>query len=623
MVSFQIESIAPILRKETPAVFFDCARPGSIDHYSYLFYKPVRILKTNKFSEVSQILEEVDLMSKKYWLAGYVAYEAAYGLEEKLNEIIPSGLRCNFNLVWFGVFERPFQFNHAKGTWSPSQPQVKINKRTIEKACDNFGDFKNKLTFSITYKNYARAIRRIKRWIGLGHTYQINFTFDSHVENSIPPYDLYLFLRSKQRTPYCAYIQTEDEQILSFSPELFFKKHGSHITVKPMKGTAPRGHWDEEDKTLKNFLHNDIKNRSENIMIVDLLRNDLGKICKTGEVKPVNLFSVETHPTLYQMTSTIQGALRPRVGYKDIFSHIFPSGSVTGAPKIRTMEIINQLECGRRKVYCGALGYISPQNKALFSVPIRILQRQNDKKRWTYRVGSGIVWDSSAQTEWRECKTKCQFLNIDSMPDFEIFETILWNNRFSFLKDHLHRFKKSADYFEFPYSYILIKKELAKIRARLKGRDKKRVRIFLNKEGALRWDYFILEDKKWDALAPVFLSKEAVDENNIFLYHKTTHRPWYAKAMKQINKGRYFDIVFVNSKGYITEGARTNIFIKKGSRFYTPPVQSGLLPGILREHLIRTGKCIEKAFKAGEIKNADAVYCGNSVRGLQRVFLKK
>jgi len=621
-VQLTIDSINYILNDRKPVIFLDSALSSQIDRYSYLFLEPVTILKTNKYNEVPAILNKIDRYVGKYWLAGFLSYESSFGLEEKLWKTFNLPATHSSNLIWFGVFENPYFFDHINGKWIPPLPEEFQPYSSQKKNNDIQNNNHISLSYSINFDTYAKIIRKIKFWIGKGHTYQVNFTFDVNVNTDMSAVDLYSFLREKQRTPYCAFINTGDEHILSFSPEMFFKKVASQIKVKPMKGTTPRGRWNEEDKYLKSYLQKDPKNLSENLMIVDLLRNDLGKICEIGSVETKRLYDVETHPTLHQMTSTIQGKIKSDIGFQDIFQNIFPSGSVTGAPKIRTMQIIRSLEQGDRGVYCGAIGYISPRGKAVFNVPIRTMQKKGNLKKWIYRVGSGIVWDSSSASEWDECKTKCKFLITQKPPAFEIFESILWNGRLVYLNSHIKRLKKSAKFFDYPYTEKKLLKLIQEISNNLKDKNDSKVRIFLNNNGDLRWDYALLEDSQRSDSDPVFLSETSVNENNIFLYHKTTHRPWYANATEKIRKGLCYDVIFFNSKGEITEGARSNVFIEKDGKLYTPPLCCGLLPGILRENIIKSKKCLEKIITIEDLKNADSIYCGNSVRGLQRVILE-
>jgi para-aminobenzoate synthetase/4-amino-4-deoxychorismate lyase len=588
-----------------PVVFLDTARPDAQNRASFLFMNPVKVLKTKKFSEVRAILEEIDALRKKYWIAGFLAYEAGYVFEEKFRPMQRPTQSNKGHLAWFGVFRKPVQRPHPGLAFRPKPSQAPVNIRP-----------------GLAQKTYTRAIRKIRSYIARGHTYQVNYTFDVFARTGPDPFSFYAGLRQKQRTPYCAYIDTGEERVLSFSPELFFRITGNTIIVKPMKGTAARGFFQAADQKAAKALARDPKNRAENLMIVDLLRNDLGRICRTGSVKTRRMFEVETHPTLHQMTSTVQGRLRPGAGLSDVFQNIFPSGSVTGAPKIRTMEIIRSLEKGARGVYCGAIGYAAPSGRAVFNVPIRTLQQRRGERAWRFRVGSGIVWDSTAKGEWEECGIKCRFLDIGAHTSFEIFESLLWRKRLVFLKEHEQRLKRSAAFFGYPFDSRAYRALITKIQKALKNRGSRKVRIFLDSAGNFRWDRAAL------GAAPVNLDSKAacvwkkpINRENVFLYHKTTRREWYHKAMDLIRQGKYYDAVFFNEQGELTEGARTNVFVRIRGKLYTPPVSCGLLPGVLRERLLKQGKCFEKILKKVHLKRAEAVYCGNSVRGLVEVKL--
>ncbi len=636
-----IEPLRHILQEDSPVVFLESALPSSKERYSYLFTRPVRILKTDKYSDVPGILDEIDVLSKRYWVAGYISYEAAYGLEKALSPLSHPSRVYGSNLVWLGVFERPYRYDHAHDSWCPEIKHgcghpfdpLQINPSTPAKGRDPAPEATPgmDMSFNIGFKEYAGKIKKIKHWLSIGHTYQVNFTFNALLKSALDPFDLYSVLRRNQKTPYCAYIDTGSDCILSFSPELFFKLQGKNIVVKPMKGTAPRGRWYEEDEEIKKCLALDSKNRSENIMIVDLLRNDLGKISGFGSVRADRLFEVETHPTLHQMTSTITATLKQDVALKDIFMHIFPSGSVTGAPKIRTMELIKSLEPDRRGIYCGAIGYIAPGRQAVFSVPIRTLRRsgpkgRRDKGRWTYNVGSGIVWDSSARAEWEECMIKCRFITGMQVPDFEIFESILWQGHPVYLQEHLERLKRSADFFGYTYRGKEMKRTIASIRTRLDGTQKYKIRIFLNDQGCIRYDYAPLDKNTLKNEPVVFMADSAMDSKNVYLYHKTTYRPWYNtgynNTASRIEKGKCFDLLYSNERKEITEYSMANFFLKISGKLYTPPIHCGLLPGVLRERLIKNKLCREKVLKIGDLNRAEAVYWGNSVRGLVKVKIK-
>jgi para-aminobenzoate synthetase / 4-amino-4-deoxychorismate lyase len=610
-----LQSCLALIDHATPCVLLDTACPDFENIRSYLFLDPLQCLTARHPEEVPSLLRHMDTLSERNWMAGYLSYEAASVFEDKPAQTIKPAEKAKTSPCgWFGIFHEPYTFNHKLGRWNRPLPRFKKNRDAI----DILPPEPSEVQPSLSAADYARIIQSIKRLIARGHTYQINFTFDVYFKTVTPALDLYRFLRHNQSAPYCAIIKTDRECVLSFSPELFLRKSGGAITVKPMKGTAARGRFFEEDLAIRQALAKDVKNRSENVMIVDLMRNDLGKICQTGSVKVERLFKTQTLKTLHQMTSTITGKLGKFITYDRIFRALFPSGSVTGAPKIRSMEIIRSLEKGLRGVYCGAIGFISPEKEAVFSVPIRTLQKVGSEGTWNYRVGSGIVWDSRASEEWRECSTKCGLLTT-AFPKFDIFESLLWDNGFLFAKDHFDRMHKSAAYFFYPFDYNKLISLVETIKKALRGDQPQKVRIFLDKQGAFRWDRSALGGPSFPDPAPAFLSREPIDEQSPFLFNKTTYKPWYEKDCKILSRKKCFDVIHVNSKGKIAEGSRSNIFIRKSRLLYTPPVESGLLPGILRKNLLRRGKCRETVLTPKDLLTADEVYCGNSVRGLVRV----
>ncbi|MBN2143669.1 MAG: aminodeoxychorismate synthase component I [Candidatus Aureabacteria bacterium] len=597
-------------------IFLDTVASGPQQKHSYVFSDPVLELTAEKYEELNPLLDQIQDHAKKYWLCGYLAYEAAYVLEEKLMPF--TSPHPPNPLAWFGIFESPCVFDHQKKQWNhpPSFPDagkvLPISPQLPE------------IRSQLSEKNYVKTIQEIKKKIKMGDIYQINFTYDYSIRSGLDDWTMYQIFRERQKAPFSAFIRNKYLTLLSFSPEMFFTIKNRIIWTQPMKGTEKRGRYEQEDKKLFHGLSMDKKNQSENVMIVDLLRNDLGKICETGSIKVSKLFEVTSYPTLHQMTSTISGRLPPCTTFKKIIQNIFPSGSVTGAPKIRSMEWIHSFEKGRREVYCGAIGFISPRmKKAVFSVPIRILQKHNHDKAWQYRVGSGIVWDSDPVSEWNECLTKCSFLT-EPAPLFMIMESILWNGKsLVYLQEHSRRLKNSARFLGYPCLENKWKQAIQSILNRLKGTNRKKVRIFLDKEGKFRWDFSPLNDLKKAKIHEILLSKVPVDENNRFLFHKTTFRPWYEQAMKNIKNGKCFDVIFMNSKGQITEGSITNIFIQKGDGLFTPDVTCGLLPGILRQRLLKKKKCREAVIHEHDLFSADAIFCGNSVRGLVRVKLKE
>jgi len=403
------------------------------------------------------------------------------------------------------------------------------------------------------------------------------------------------------------------------------------ITVRPMKGTVRRGILPADDEKLKDFLRTDIKNRSENVMIVDLLRNDLGRVCERPSVQTRSLFDVETYETLHQMTSTVEGRLRAGFSWHELFAALFPSGSVTGAPKIRTMEIIRQLEGAPRGVYTGAIGYIEAAGAA-FNVPIRTVNLEGAKG--SMGIGSGIVFDSDAEQEWHECMLKGRFLS-DPLASFQLIETLYWqpDTGFWLEREHLARLEESARRLQFFCDSQevgrALQQEVAGYAAQGEGGGR-RVRLLLSKDGSLTVSSAACPPPatqllpplvKSDGLPRVCLASQAVDSRSPELYHKTTRRALYeAERKKAIEKG-FWEVLFVNERGEITEGSITNIFVRTSDCFLTPPLSCGLLGGVFRRYFIDNCPLPvrERVLRPQDLLDAAAVYAGNSVRGLVQV----
>ena len=535
-----------------------------------IFKNPVKILCAFTSSEVKTAFDEIERLRKKYFLVGYCRYEMKNIFSEE-NFSYP------YPLLYFEVFEEFEEFSPA-----PAQ-EIKINPVP-----------------TIDFEEYDSAINKIKEEIANGNTYEVNYTMDFDVEYHGSELALYNSLLERQKTPFNAFFKNEFETILSFSPELFFEIENGKILTRPMKGTIARGKTKEEDLTNIEFLKNDIKNRAENVMIVDLLRNDLGRIAKTGSVKVKKLFSIETHKTLHQMTSEITAELKEDTSLYEVFKSIFPCGSITGAPKISTMKIIDKIEKGKRNVYCGAIGFLSPE-KCVFSVPIRILQCQNDETFFKYRAGGAIVWDSIAKDEWDEVFTKMKFLQ----PDFNLIETMLVKNgKILFEKEHFERLSKSAEFFGFPAPEILFNHSQDGI-----------LRVIYSKNGDAKFE---LKELKQNLNNKIIFSDANINSKNIFLYHKTDFKPWFWKAYEKIQNNEVFDVIFSNEKGEITEGARSNIVIQKDGKLFTPPLKCGRLDGI---YLRSMSGVSEKVLFKHDLINADRIFCVNSVRGCVEVKL--
>ena len=378
---------------------------------------------------------------------------------------------------------------------------------------------------------------------------------------------------------------------MSFSPELFFRIEGSKITTRPMKGTIRRGNNPDEDQTNREFLVNDSKNRAENLMIVDLIRNDLGIIARDGSVKADRLFQIEEHPTVFQMTSEISAELRDDISLYDVIRALYPCGSITGAPKLSTMRVIEETEPYDREVYCGAIAFIH-RDRTEFSVPIRILQKHSDEHDFKYFAGGAITFDSTAEDEWTETISKARFLESD----FSLIETGSGDREL-----HLARLKKSADALNFKWNSELDSFEFP---------ENIVSRIELFKDG-----HYQVTTRMIPAPAdrPKVRIKGKVDSANPFLYHKTTVRSPYPHD--------FFEEIRTNEKNEITEGTFTNVAVRIGDHLYTPPLSCGLLNGVMRQKLLQQGLLKEKILYPEDLANADCVYCMNSIRGIFEVEL--
>ena len=416
--------------------------------------------------------------------------------------------------------------------------------------------------------------------------------------------------------------QTGDHDVLSLSPELFFRREGKHMSTRPMKGTAPRGRTPREDARLKTWLAMDEKQRAENLMIVDLLRNDLGRVAKIGSVEVTDLFTVETYRSVHQMTSGISAELRSDMGLKDMLRALFPCGSVTGAPKVRAMEIIRELEADPRGVYTGAIGHIAPSGDAQFNVAIRTVVL--DAQGGEMGIGSGIVANSKADAEFEECLLKAQFLTRPDAP-FSLIETIRYERGVGFhlLERHLARLQSSAAHFGYPFSrektLAALDEEAARVEAPVAM-----VRLLLAEDGAITVTSTPIELPTKGTVWRFVISDQRLDEKDPFFYHKTTRRQFYDREMERQKALTGCDeVVFLNKKGELTEGTRTNLFIEIDGRLFTPALTCGLLPGTLREELLDLPRAAasEAILTPQDLLDADRIYLGNSVRGLIRAEL--
>jgi para-aminobenzoate synthetase / 4-amino-4-deoxychorismate lyase len=401
----------------------------------------------------------------------------------------------------------------------------------------------------------------------------------------------------------------EDYQVLSLSPELFFERRGNRLMTRPMKGTMPRGRWAEEDDEFAKQLAASPKNRAENVMIVDLLRNDLGKISNIGSVRVPTLFEVERYPTLLQLTSTVESECSHGIGLPEILRALFPCGSITGAPKIRTMSIIRALEDFPRRVYTGAIGLVNPAGDAVFNVAIRTVLVDKKNGQATFGTGGGITYDSTATEEYKECVLKGSFLRR-RVRTFSLFESILLEDgKYFLLPRHISRLSASARYFGIHFNSRRVISTFERIRlANPKGCWK--IKLILSPDGSCSTEAVELTTGSWKLR--VRLASRSVSSLDCFRYHKTTYRPYGENSFD--NAGDCDDVVFWNERGEITESSNANVVIRHNGKYWTPPIDSGLLPGTFRAELLSRGEIEERIIYKDELREAESVFLINSVR---------
>ncbi len=622
----ELQSLLAFLAREEVFAFFETTRARDGEARSLLFRRPEAVLRCASTDQAADFFAKAaQWLEKGFYLAGWFAYEFGYLLEPALAGLVWPG--PPLVLAELGVYRQPHIYDHSLGRFAGAGPWPTVDQ-TAQPAN---GHRLERLRLNLEREAYLDAIARIKAYIAAGDTYQVNYTLKLLFDFAGSPESLYQTLRRNQSVAYGAYLRNGARRILSFSPELFFRKRGGVCTVRPMKGTARRGRTCEEDEQIAAWLGADLKNRSENVMIVDLLRNDLGRIATMGSVRTDRLFEVETYESLHQMTSTISGQLRPGLGLAELFGALFPCGSVTGAPKIRTMEIIRELEKMPRGVYTGAIGYLAPGGDAAFSVPIRTVALDGEKGEMG--IGSGVVYDSDPAGEWEECRLKGRFLT-EPQPPFLLIETLLRSpaDGYWLLDLHLDRLAGAAGFFGYPFSRSAVRERLQAEPWGEPPASAQRVRLTLAKDGALevvavpcelpRRIGFV-EAEATGALPKIIISAQPVDSQNVFLYHKTSRREWYDDERRQAVAAGFFEVVFVNERGEITEGAITNLFVRKDGRLLTPRVECGLLDGVFRQYLLRESPepVSEAVLTPADLRTAEAIYVGNSVRGLVRVSL--
>lgn len=578
---------------DTPYILLDDQIRQSVRFYD----RPLAILKADTVEDINPVFEKLSAYHQQgYYLAGYCAYELGYALEPKLGPLMPKDRKTP--LLMFGVFEQPQNDMPVSMRYTTQRPELSLEPSWSE-------------------AHYLERFQNVIRYIKAGDIYQVNLTFPVTGTYDGEAHSLYAHLRRRQPGHYGGIVKLDGPDIITFSPELFFKKEGDAMSMRPMKGTRPRSGIEVQDAQLITDMQAEPKSRAENLMIVDLLRNDLSRISTPGSVTVPELFSVETYPTLHQMISKVDSCLLPNTSFRDIFKSLFPCGSVTGAPKIRAMEIIRELETTPRGAYCGAVGYIDPDGSACFNVSIRTLILAQGKL--SYNIGSGIVLDSDGPDEYKECLLKADIL---TPPLPVLVETFLWQygKGFKNLDLHLARLKRSARLLKHPFNNRKVRQVLDK--AVQSKKTDQRVRLTLDQHGAVSVTIQRFEILKTPLT--LALSKHILSNSVQNFDHKISARDFYDGERERLKTQYSVDeVLFINAEGYLCEGSFTTVFIKRDGLLYTPPRSCGLLPGILRQALISDNTVIERAFKPEDILETDEIFVGNSMRGLMPARLFK
>ena len=580
-----------MIKGDDPFVLLDDARQGG---GATLFRSPRSIVQALSPDEVDQALGEArDGLRQNLHAAGFLTYEAGYSFDDKLAEFRADARPDALPLAWFGLFEHGQELSAAE--LADFLPPPDAGRALAPEPL-------------IDEQAYAALVSRVQDHIRAGDIYQANLTFQSEVRTAGAPLAIYSAIRKRASGGHCALLFTGTDWILSFSPELFFSFNDGLLTARPMKGTARRTGDADADQAAAHALASDSKQRAENLMIVDLLRNDLARISKPGTVQVPALFAIEAYPTVLQMTSTVTAKALPDVDAVAALRSLFPCGSITGAPKLRAMETIFAFEERLRGIYTGAIGHIAPDGSASFNVAIRTLWMREGDEIARVGLGSGIVADSKAADEWQECLAKGAFI-ASPQPDFDLFETMRFEPSEGIieLERHLDRLKRSADSLGFAFNRHGTRNELQAATFRL--REPRRIRLMLAASGAIAIETRSCPATK--AAMDVAIQPLPVDSADFRLRHKTTDRAFYDKA--RMSSGRD-EVVFVDAEGRLTEGSFTNIFMRRGAKLLTPPLARGLLPGILREKLIEDGRAMEADLRPADLKGGFLL--GNSMRGL-------
>ena len=544
------------------------------------FGAPREAIEAWTAEEVIPALRAVEAAARAgRWAVGAISHEAAPAFDPALL-VRPGG----GPLVWFGLHDAPLL----------APPEGDRDARLIGLAPD------------VDPVDHAAAVAAIREAIAVGAVYQVNLTLRLHGRLEGDPLSLYRRLRAAQGGGDTAFLRAGGRALVSASPELFLLRRGDKVTSRPMKGTARRGRWPEEDDLARERLGSSEKDRAENVMIADLLRNDLGRVAATGSVQADRLFDVERFRTVWQLTSTVSGSVRPGAGLAELFSATFPCGSVTGAPKVAAMKLIAALERSPRGAYCGAVGAVRPGGDCCFNVAIRTVEVDLATGAATYGTGGGITWDSDPAAEWDEAVAKAGVLDIDPAAPTLLETMRLEGGQVALLRGHLDRLAGSARYHAIPF-------DAAAVRARI-GLEQgdARLRLLLSPDGGLAVERFPLPDPL-PGPAPVALSREPVDRRDPALFHKTTRRAPYER--RRAERPELFDVVLLNAEGEVTETTIGNLVVEIDGERVTPPLDAGLLPGVFRAHLLARSEVRERPLRPADLGRARRIWLVNALRG--------
>lgn len=561
-----------------------------------LFTAPQRVLQAYDAAGVRAALVALEAaLADGLWAAGFVAYEAGYAFEERLLPLMPPP--GDTPLLWLGLYS------------SPQRLDTQAVAALLAASTTGTAEISD-IVPALNVTDYAAVFARVKALIAAGDTYQVNLTLRAHFDLKGDPIALYSRLLQRQKVAHGALIDTGSHHVLSHSPELFVASNGGQLSARPMKGTMARGVNPDADAANRATLAADPKNRAENLMIVDLLRNDLARVADVGSVKVTDLFTVETYETLHTLTSGITATRRADVGVTALLAQLFPCGSITGAPKLRAMQIIADLEAAPRGVYTGAIGFFAPNGDLALNVAIRtaVIDRSG---AGTIGVGGGIVADSTAEDEYREALLKMAFFTPQPEP-VTLIETLSWTPEtgYALRQRHLDRLTASAAFFGLPCDPVAID---ALLDAQAFDAPM-RVRLTLDANGPALTAVPLPPNP---AVFRFMLAEETLQSDSVWLAHKTTNRAFYDAPRQAAHAAHGVDeVLFRNERGELTEGSITNLFIERGGQLLTPPLASGLLPGTLRAELLATGRAVEQVLRLADLETAEAIWLGNSVRGL-------